>query len=468
MRVLNLGSDPTIFTATSAARARMRLQASAVDELHIISPAPRTATEEREGNLFLHPVRKGKWRRIPLLAKQAHALIVSRHIDIVSAQDPFAHGIAALLALRETSAKLNIQIHTDVSSLPSWRRLIAHCVLRRADSIRVVSEKIKNDLAPLRLNAPLTVLPIFVDLAPFQAIVHHAHPHFKKTILWVGRFEPEKDPGYALKVLEQVRASGIDAGLILLGTGSLEHALRMCVHAEHLDSVVEFPGWQDPKPYLAVADVVVSTSRHESYGSSIIEALAAGVPVVAPDVGVAKEAGAVVVPRTEMAQEMIRIFRSEERATLRLTLLSRDEWTRRWVASLNTAETVVTTRSPRLRTLRYLISGSTGAVVNIGTLYIFTHFWGVWYIASSVIAFLAAFLVGFTLQRTWTFAQRGTDQLLRHTSLYFIVAIVNVVLNAVMVYGLVEYAGVWYVLAQLISGGVLAVASFFIYRNIFL
>lgn len=124
-----------------------------------------------------------------------------------------------------------------------------------------------------------------------------------------------------------------------------------------------------------------------------------------------------------------------------------------------------TPRIPRL--VRYFISGGTGAVVNIGTLFLLTHFGGVWYVTSATLAFLTAFLVSFTLQRTWTFELRGTGQLARHTSLYFIVALFNTALNALFVYGLVEYLGVWYLLAQLISGIILAIGSFFLYRKIF-
>lgn len=332
MRIINLGSDPTIFVPGSAARARLRLQASAVEELHVISPAPEGAIEEREGSLFLHPLKAGKWRRVSLSVRRARMLIRTCAIDVVSAQDPFIHGLAALIAVWGTRARLNIQVHTDLAAEPLWRRFIARRVLRRADSIRVVSKKIKNDLVPLRLRAPITVLPIFVDLSPFRAMAHRAHPRFAKVILWVGRFEPEKDPLTALAILAAVRTAGVDAGLILLGSGSLEGELR--TRARALEPWVEFAGWQDPKPYLACADVVVSTSLRESYGASIIEALAARVPVVAPDVGVAREAGAVIAQRTHLSQAVLQVLASGARGELAITPLSAPEWVEEWRRSL--------------------------------------------------------------------------------------------------------------------------------------
>lgn len=63
-----------------------------------------------------------------------------------------------------------------------------------------------------------------------------------------------------------------------------------------------------PAVFLETADVVLCTSLYESWGASIVEALAAGVPVVAPDVGVAKEAGATVVPRAQLAEAVVRVL----------------------------------------------------------------------------------------------------------------------------------------------------------------
>lgn len=119
------------------------------------------------------------------------------------------------------------------------------------------------------------------------------------------------------------------------------------------------------------------------------------------------------------------------------------------------------------KAVRYLVSGGTGAVVNIGTLFVCTHLFGVWYLVSATLAFLTAFGVSFVLQRSWTFERSGTERLMRHTVLYFAVAAVNTGINALLVYGLVEYGGVWYITAQILSGIAIAAGSFFVYRKIF-
>jgi putative flippase GtrA len=119
------------------------------------------------------------------------------------------------------------------------------------------------------------------------------------------------------------------------------------------------------------------------------------------------------------------------------------------------------------KAVRYLISGGSAAVVNLGSFAVMTKVFGVWYLAASIAAFLLSFVVSFVLQRSWTFEVRGTTALVEHTSLYFIAALANLALNTFIVFLLVEYAGSGSLLAQFIAGVIVACESFFVYRLIF-
>lgn len=119
-----------------------------------------------------------------------------------------------------------------------------------------------------------------------------------------------------------------------------------------------------------------------------------------------------------------------------------------------------------LRALRYLISGCTAAVVNIGAFYVLTDLMEVWYVVSSIIAFLVSFLVSFTLQRLWTFRLRTQEKIGLHVSLYLTVAVANTILNTMLVFVVVEYVHLWHILAQIIAGTCVAVWSFFIYQYV--
>lgn len=254
--------------------------------------------------------------------------IPAGHFDVVTTQDPFWRGFFGLWAAKRISAKLNVQVHTDLSVYGGLRHLLMQIVLRHADSVRVVSQKIKSQVERVGVSAKISVLPVFVDISKFKSVVRREHA--SKNILWIGRFEEEKDPLLAIEVLRLVLQSEPAATLVMLGQGSLGQKISGLATG----LPIQMPGWQDPVQFLDTADVVLCTSVHESWGASIVEALAAGVPVVAPDVGIAREAGANVVAKGDLAKEVIRVLQSGQKGTLQMPLLSKEEWAARWKQTL--------------------------------------------------------------------------------------------------------------------------------------
>ena len=251
-----------------------------------------------------------------------------RRYDVVTTQDPFMRGLVGWYWARRTHARFNVQVHADLYAQSPLRHLLAQVVLRHADSIRVVSGRIRDQVVSMRVRAPITVLPVYLDLARFRTLPRRSDG---TTILWVGRLEREKDPLLAIEVLCAVRVAGTDAKMVMLGSGSMARQVRRAARG----LPVEMPGWQDPARCLPQSDVVLCTSPAESYGASMLEALAAGVPVVAPDIGVAKEAGATVVARHDLAVAVAEALHSRARGALKLNLLAEDEWAREWLRTLS-------------------------------------------------------------------------------------------------------------------------------------
>jgi putative flippase GtrA len=116
--------------------------------------------------------------------------------------------------------------------------------------------------------------------------------------------------------------------------------------------------------------------------------------------------------------------------------------------------------------IRYLFSGGIATAVNLAALYFFTEIVGWWYVYSAVASFLVAFSVGFSLQKFWTFngdhEQKGRWQLV----MYLLLNLFNLGLNALGLYLLVELLGLWYILAQIVMSGLLAVFSFVLYKKV--
>lgn len=123
--------------------------------------------------------------------------------------------------------------------------------------------------------------------------------------------------------------------------------------------------------------------------------------------------------------------------------------------------------------LRYLISGGSAAVVNLGLLFVltefvFTNFDNYGYVISSDIAVAVAFFVSFVLQKFWTFAEKSIHLVKKQLAMYFVVGVVNLGINTLMMHGLVEYVlgKKHYMIAQIITSGLIAVMSFFVYQHL--
>ena len=105
----------------------------------------------------------------------------------------------------------------------------------------------------------------------------------------VARFEAPKDHATLLRALAAVRWPEWE--LDLVGDGPLEAKMRGLAEELGIAGRVRFAGYQpDPAARLAAAQVFVLASRSEGFPRSVLEALRAGLPVVASDVGGVREA----------------------------------------------------------------------------------------------------------------------------------------------------------------------------------
>lgn len=309
MRVLAFSTDRNVLKPDSAVRQRQRAYADRVGIFDIIVFTTRTGVpipNVHDGNVHIYPTNSSH----PLLWGW-DAWWLARRLEkpeIITAQDPFETGLIAWFVAWMNDVPLHVQVHTDfvsahyrrASMLNRVRTWIARFTVRRAARIRVVLERIAEALVTRGVTAPITVLPIFTDTTKYTQIARLKHPRFKISLLGIGRFEKEKRFDRAIRALRAARDAGHDAGLTLVGSGRELGQLKELTHTLGLERYVEFVGWKDDiVPYLAQADAVLVPSEYEGYGMVIVEALAAGVPVIATDVGVAREADAIVTePRT--------------------------------------------------------------------------------------------------------------------------------------------------------------------------
>ena len=337
MKILSIGSDKNLFSEKSEVRQRIIEYGNLVEELHIVVFTKRQSQisnlkSQNFGNIFLYPTNSmSKWLYIFDAYKIAKKLLATNHKlqttnYLITCQDPFESGLVGFLIKRKFKILLQLQIHTDFLSPYFWKEsflnkirvLIAKFLISRADCVRVVSDRIKNSIiencklpacpslgAGRKIeNSAIAVLPIFIDVKKIQETpiiinLREKYPQFDFIILIASRLTKEKNIGVAIKAMVEIIKKYPKTGLIIVGDGpelknlkSQISNLKTTFQNLNLDKQIIFENWQEKDiliSYYKTADLFLLTSNYEGYGMAIVEAMAAGCPVIMTDVGLAHE-----------------------------------------------------------------------------------------------------------------------------------------------------------------------------------
>ena len=106
------------------------------------------------------------------------------------------------------------------------------------------------------------------------------------------------------------------------------------------------------------------------------------------------------------------------------------------------------------RMLKFATVGASGILVNEGILFLLTEYFKVYYLISAAISIETSILSNFTLNELWTFRDRrskGFTRMLKRTVKYNLVSLGALAINLITLFILVEFFGVYYLLANLIG-----------------
>jgi glycosyltransferase involved in cell wall biosynthesis len=169
---------------------------------------------------------------------------------------------------------------------PRYTRLLYRLLYRRADRVICQSRAMAVDMAgELELGAQqIAVLPNPIDFAGIRAARNGpdqwtgAGPH----LLAVGRLSREKGFDLLLQAFVCVQHQFPHADLLIAGAGAEEASLKAQCRSLGLERAVNFAGHLE-QPYACFpgATLFVLSSRHEGMPNSLLEAAAAGLPIVA-------------------------------------------------------------------------------------------------------------------------------------------------------------------------------------------
>ncbi|MDQ4132699.1 MAG: glycosyltransferase family 4 protein [Actinomycetota bacterium] len=156
--------------------------------------------------------------------------------------------------------------------------------VKRCDGVVAISEAVRRFLVT-QYGYPagsVTCIPPGWEGDPLPTKAADRAP----TVVCVAKLRPEKGHDVLLAAFPLVRRQVPDARLVLVGDGDIRPELEAQVEGRGLNGAVEFTGAvPDIWPYLADADVFALASVTEAFGMAIVEAMAAGLPVVAPALG---------------------------------------------------------------------------------------------------------------------------------------------------------------------------------------
>lgn len=256
----------------------------------------------------------------------------------------------------------------------AWRkrlylRLVDDATLSGAAGIQMTSEGEWLDSRPeSRWNPSVYVVPWGVERAawadlpdPTSFVDRFPELQGRRVVLFLGRLHPKKQPEVALRAFRAVCAADGDACLVLAGPGPPRYVagLQRLTRELGIGDQVVFTGLlraRAVREAYRAASVFVLPSWQENYGFAVVEAMAAGCPVIvsdrvdlAPDVEKAG-AGVVVPPTVEATAEALARLLGD--ASLRRAMgengrrlvMERFTWDRVTVALLEVWDDILTSR----------------------------------------------------------------------------------------------------------------------------
>ena len=185
--------------------------------------------------------------------------------------------------------------HSSFSVDDRYRRLIERVLSRRTDKIISVSEELRVRLIHEARLPLATVTTIHNGLRPPAALNDARRNQLRRTlglerfdhlIGSVGRLEPRKNYRLLLEAMARLIRQHPSTALVLVGSGEEAASLRYRAGELGITPNVVFAGYRsDVRDLLGIMTTFCMSSNTEGISMALLEAMVAGVPVVATNVG---------------------------------------------------------------------------------------------------------------------------------------------------------------------------------------
>jgi glycosyltransferase involved in cell wall biosynthesis len=320
---LEIGGTPTVVRELA-----VRLHAPPEVEVEVACLAKwgPVADQIRAAGLTVTALDARGLRDLPAVVRRLRDLVRGRGIDTVFSLLIHANFVAALASEKLPGVRFLQSIQTT-QPRPRWHWWLQRHVQRRAEKVVVPSPSAAL-VATDKCRVPperVVVIPNGVDLAAFEGFdgrrresLARVHENAGHTVVgFLGRLDPVK------RVQDLIDAVGLLRGtffptaeLSIFGHGSERERLEE--RAKQKNAIVHFHGAvASPLDALSQVDVLVLPSEAEGFGLVLIEAMAAGVPVIGTDVPgirdvIEHEVNGLLVPPRDPPAISAAIMRVEE------------------------------------------------------------------------------------------------------------------------------------------------------------
>jgi len=351
MHILMFSYDKTLVERSQVGDALLRHQhyAEQLDRLDILVPAPaakRQAEIKASEKLTIYPSYGHKvlsWLRSYLRARR---ICRKGKVDIVVTQDALL-GFLGILLRKEFGCKLQInafglEIFSDWWLRQSWLhrlyRFVMCWALRRADLVRTDATQSKRLLSE-RLKVPPEKVVVVPALPSAENIAKFANAkgdmvrksllgsEYDRMVLFVGALEKIKNIPNLLRAARLVLSTHPRTLFVIIGSGSEKDRLETLCRELAIAGNVRFLGiipYDDLPAYYAACDLVVLPSWSEGFARTLMEAAFARKPIVATDVGGARdivvdgETGYIVAvdDSAQLAEKIEKLLSNPKRAKL--------------------------------------------------------------------------------------------------------------------------------------------------------
>lgn len=233
----------------------------------------------------------------PSLVFRLMRILRSNHVDVLHCHSHKACSYGVLAGTLAKTPAVLVQVHGLHRARNVRRQLANLVVFRGATRVIAVAEAVKQDILRTNWRVPAGKLSVLEDSVDYDRFAHCAVSRAQARQMLgvpsdgivfgtVGRLTPTKGLPYLIEAFCMVREQIPSAHLVLLGDGSERARIeRQAKESPHRDAI-HFLGRRDHiEQLLRGIDVFVLSSIAEGVGRALLEAMAAGVPAVATQVG---------------------------------------------------------------------------------------------------------------------------------------------------------------------------------------